>query len=135
MDNELNVRGIVRPEISIQGHVIPAISLRGGIQKGTGVGGGVVMKTKAEWAELPTMMSKKGVFYVYTDYRQEEDPVTHNVIDIPRMKIGDGMTYVIDLPFETMSITDADIERWNNKSDLQVRVDEETNSLIFYINE
>ena len=134
MDNELNVRGIVRPEISIQGHVIPSVSMKGEIQKGSGTGGGVIMKTKAEWAALPTMMSKKGVFYVYTDYRQEENPVTHEIVNIPAMKIGDGMSYVVDLPFTTLAITEEDIERWNNKSDLQVTIDEETNRMVFYTN-
>jgi len=134
MDNELNVRGIVRPEISIEGRVIPTVSLRGEIQKGSGIGGGVVMHTKAEWAELTKLMSKKGTFYVYTDYRQEEDPETHEIINIPRMKIGDGISYVVDLPFSTMSITDSDIEKWNNKSDLQVTIDEEDSKLIFYTN-
>jgi len=134
MDNELNVRGIVRPEISIEGHVVPAISLRGEIQKGSGVGGGVVMHTKAEWSELPRVLAKKGVFYVYTDYRQEENPETHEIVNIPAMKIGDGMSYVVDLPFTTLAITEEDIERWNNKSDLQVIIDEETNRMVFYTN-
>lgn len=95
----------------------------------------VISHTKAEWAELHSLMSKKDIIYVYTDYRQEENPETHEIINIPRIKIGDGMTYVADLPFATMSITDDDIARWNNKSNLQVMVDEETNSLVFYTNE
>lgn len=130
MDNELNVRGVVRPEVSIKGSVVPSISLRGEIQKGIGGGAGVIMKTKAEWALLPTLKSHKGVFYVYTDYRQEEDPETHKIINIPRMKIGDGMSYVVDLPFSTMSITDEDIARWNDH--VGVIVDEETHNMIFY---
>lgn len=95
----------------------------------------VIVHTMAEWAELSSLMSKKGIFYVYSDYRQEEDPETHEIINIPRMKIGDGSTYVVDLPFTTMSITDDDIRRWNNKSDLQVMVNEEEHSIIFYTNE
>lgn len=130
MENELNVRGVVRPEISIQGKVIPSINVRGEIQKGIGSGAGVIMKTKAEWAALPTLMSHKGVFYVYTDYRQEENPETHEIVDIPAMKIGDGMTYVIDLPFTTISITEEDIRKWNDH--VGVIVDEETHNMIFY---
>lgn len=127
---EINIRGHVQPEITMKGKVTPSISFKGEIQKGSGSGAGVIMKTKAEWAMLPTLMSHKGVFYVYTDYRQEEDPETHEIINIPRMKIGDGMTYVIDLPFSTMSITDEDIARWNDH--VGVIVDEETHNMIFY---
>ena len=130
MDNELNVRGIVRPEISIQGHVIPSVSMRGEIQKGVGSGGMVIVKTKAEWALLPQMMSRKGTIYVYSDYREETNPETGEITYIPRAKIGDGMTYVVDLPFATMSITDEDIARWNDH--VGVYVDEETHEMIFY---
>ena len=48
-----------------------------------------------------------------------------------KIKIGDGTTYVIDLPFATMSITDEDIARWNNATSLSVEADDETETLIF----
>lgn len=127
---EINIRGHVQPEITMKGKITPSISFKGEIQKSSGSGAGVIMKTKAEWAALPTLMSHKGVLYVYTDYRQEEDPETHEIINIPRMKIGDGMSYVADLPFSTMSITDEDIARWNDH--VSVIVDEETHNMIFY---
>lgn len=76
---------------------------------------GVVIKTKAEWEELTHMKSVEGVLYVYSDYRQEENPITHVVKNIPRIKIGDHYgTYVVDLPFATMSITESDVSKWNN---------------------
>lgn len=76
---------------------------------------GMIIKTKAEWEQLTHMRSVEGVWYVYSDYRQEEDPTTHVIKNIPRVKIGDHYgTYVVDLPFTTVSITDADIEKWNN---------------------
>lgn len=118
-------------EINIRAKVSPYGAVFGEVQKSTGGGGaGVIMKTKAEWAELPTLKSIKGCFYVYTDYRQEEDPETHEITNIPAMKIGDGEAYVIDLPFETIAITEEDIARWNDH--VGVIVDEETGSLIFY---
>ena len=129
-DNNINVRGIVRPEISIQGKVVPQVSLKGEIQKGIGTGVAMIIKTKEEWALLPHMMSKKGVMYVYSNYRIEIDPVTQQEKLIPRVKLGDGTTYVVDLPFTTMSITDEDIARWNNH--VGVYVDEENNNMIFY---
>jgi hypothetical protein len=94
----------------------------------------IVSKTVEEWRALPQYMSVKNSLYIYSDYRREIDPETGDVTLIPRMKIGDGVTYVADLPFTTMSITQDDIDRWNSKSDLQVTVDEDEHNLIFYNN-
>lgn len=122
MANFKEIRGIVQSELT----------LRGEVQKSDGsIYVAVISKTKAEWAQVPQMMSVNRVLYVYSDYRQEEDPVTHEIINIPRIKIGDGVSYVADLPFATMSITEEDIARWNDGG-MKVRVDDETNSLVFY---
>lgn len=130
MDKELNVRGIVRPEISVKGNVTPQVTMRGEVQKGVGTGVGMIVKTKEEWAQLRHVMSKKNMFYVYSNYRIETNPDTGEEIWIPRVKIGDGSTYVVDLPFTTMSITDEDIARWDDH--VGVYVDEETHNMIFY---
>ena len=122
MANFKEIRGIVQSELT----------LRGEVQKSDGsIYVAVISKTKAEWAQVPQMMSVNRVLYVYSDYRQEEDPVTHEIINIPRIKIGDGVSYVADLPFATMSITEEDIAKWN-EGGMKVRVDDETNSLVFY---
>lgn len=122
MANFKEIRGIVQSELT----------LRGEVQKSDGsIYVAVISKTKAEWAQVPQMMSVNRVLYVYSDYRQEEDPVTHEIINIPRIKIGDGVSYVADLPFATMSITEEDIARWN-EGGMKVRVDDQTNSLVFY---
>jgi len=122
MANFKEIRGIVQSELT----------LRGEVQKSDGsIYVAVISKTKAEWAEVPQMMSVNRVLYVYSDYRQEENPVTHEIINIPRIKIGDGVSYVADLPFATMSITEEDIARWN-EGGMKVRVDDESNSLVFY---
>ena len=99
MNDEITVRGIVRPEISIQGRVTPEITLRGEVQKGVG-GVGIIMKTKEEWALLPTLRSVKGCIYVYTNWYIETDPETGEEKWTPRIKIGDGVNYVEDLQFE-----------------------------------
>lgn len=122
MANFKEIRGIVQSELT----------LRGEVQKSDGsIYVAVISKTKAEWAQVPQMMSVNRVLYVYSDYRQEEDPVTHEIINIPRIKIGDGVSYVADLPFATMSITEEDIAKWN-EGGMKVRVDDKTNSLVFY---
>ena len=70
-----------------------------------------VLHTMAEWARLPDFLSIKGQEYVYTDYR------TEGKINYPRSKMGDGVTYVSELPFYTSCITEEDMERWDNKPD------------------
>ncbi len=82
----------------------------------------VACKTTAEWAQLTTLVSRKGEIYVYSDGGGENKPM---------LKIGDGNAYVVDLPFDTSidaRITDEDIANWNNK--VSVRADGER--LIFY---
>ena len=71
----------------------------------------IVAHTMAEWTRIPDYLSHKGVLYIYLDYR------TENGCDIPRLKIGDGIRPVSELPFATMSITDDDMEYWDNKPD------------------
>lgn len=100
MNNESNVYGKLRPTVRFQATVVPAINLHAEVQKTSGNGGGMVIKTKEEWAELPTFMSVRGIWYIYSNWEQEENPETGEIIDVPRAKIGDGIHYVIDLPFE-----------------------------------
>lgn len=108
----------------------PNVSLSGTLQTGNGSGNcKIITKTKAEWNEEPTLMSQKNTLYVYSDYREET--VSGETVYIPRLKIGDGTTYVIDLPFSTMSITQADVDRWNSATTLSVEADDETETLIF----
>lgn len=71
----------------------------------------VMAHTMSEWSKIPDFLSNKGTMYVYSDYRTEND------INIPRIKIGDGVSSVSELPFATMSITDNDMEYWDNKPD------------------
>ena len=67
--------------------------------------------TVKEWAELPDKVSVLGKWYVYSDYRTDND------VDIPRFKFGDGKTLISKLPFCTASITDYDCEYWDAKAD------------------
>ena len=99
-ENEVHFRAVIQPAIQFGARISPTGRVRGEAQKGTGNGGGMVIKTKEEWAELPTFKSAKGIWYIYSNWEQEEDPETHELKDIPRGKIGDGVNYVVDLPFE-----------------------------------
>lgn len=123
---------MIKDRGEIRGLITPMAVFRGEVQKTNKVGYvAIISKTKAEWNAEPQYMTVKDMIYVYTDYRQEEDPTTHEIKNIPAVKIGDGTSYLIDMPFATIPITEEDIERWNNKSTLNVEVDEETNQMIF----
>ncbi len=123
---------MIKDRGEIRGLITPMAVFRGEVQKTNKVGYvAIISKTKAEWNAEPQYMTVKDMIYVYTDYRQEEDPTTHEIKNIPAVKIGDGTSYLIDMPFATIPITEEDIERWNNKSTLSVAVDEETNQMIF----
>lgn len=71
--------------------------------------------TTKEWAELPDKVSIKDKFYVVTDFRTDD-----NSPSVPRLKFGDGVTMVSQLPFCTAAITDNDVRLW----DLQMQISE-----------
>lgn len=72
--------------------------------------GSIVSNTTEGWNAQPTLISKKDCLYVYTDYAQEDGK------DIPAFKVGDGLAYLIDIPFSYMgNVTAEQIAFWNNK--------------------
>ena len=89
---------------------------------------GIEVKTKEEWAQNPQLVSEKNTFYVYSNRSYKEDPETGQILYyIPGVKIGDGTSYLIDLPFmdediydhinnSTIHITQQEREKWNNKN-------------------
>lgn len=76
-----------------------------------GCGGCIISHTMNEWARIPDFLSKKNTIYVYSDYRTDND------VSVPRIKIGDGLNPISEIPFATMSITDEDMEYWDEKPD------------------
>ncbi len=99
-ENEMHLRATIRPAVQFGVKMRTEQSVRGAVQKGVGSGGGMVIKTKEEWAELPEYKSVKGMWYIYSNAMQEEDPDTGVIKDVPWAKVGDGINYVEDLPFE-----------------------------------
>lgn len=87
--------------------------LRNNDTQSSGCGRCIVCHTMQEWSRIPDFLSTKGMLYIYLDYRTENDT------DIPRIKIGDGVNSLSELPFATMSITDKDMEYWDNKPDIE----------------
>lgn len=89
----------------------------------------VISATTEEWNSKPNYISVKDIIYVYTD---------HNVISgepIPGIKVGDGVTYLIDLPFVTggCEVTQEQIDFWNNKVAIMIDPND-PECVIFYTN-
>ena len=94
-----------------------------------------------EWQEEGRAISKQGIFYIYSDgYKDEEGN------DIPRIKLGDGMAYISDLPFldapllnmiiqhinnEAVHITQQQRLFWNNKININDSQQVIDNALVF----
>lgn len=100
--------------------------------------------TTANWNNRRTFVPLKGEIIIYTDY--ETKTVDNEVVDVPALKIGDGVTYCVDLPFVSDDIreellahmSDADVhvtplERifWNNKINVTDSQEVVDNVLIF----
>lgn len=81
----------------------------------------VIFDTTAGWSAQTSLVSKKDTLYVYTDHKT--DAQGNKVAGI---KAGDGLAYVVDLPFtdaictehiadSTRHITQTERDFWNNK--------------------
>ena len=92
-------------------------------------------RTAAEWNNDTYYQSEENVLYIYRDYKQI------NGKKIAAMKIGDGTSYLIDLPFidqelsqqinnhmmdPVSHITNQEREFWNNKITVSDVVNQET---------
>lgn len=76
----------------------------------------MVYHTMLEWSKIPDFLTTKGTMYIYADYRTEN--IDGEEINIPRIKFGDGVHSISDIPFATMSITDKDMSYWDGKCEL-----------------
>lgn len=81
----------------------------------------VLYASTATWNSKPSLVSLKGYIYIYYDYRQDIQGQ-----NIASMKVGDGASYLIDMPFtddllyahlanSDIHITPEEREFWNNK--------------------
>lgn len=80
----------------------------------------IFYKTTTEWNKYPGEMSQPGAIYIYSDYMEYEGR------NMAGFKIGDGLAYIIDLPFvdkvysdhvqdAVRHVTQTEREFWNNK--------------------
>ena len=90
----------------------------------------VHQKTTAEWNAEPNLIAEYRNIYIYLDYWNVDGVAT------PAIKIGDGTSYLIDLPtVNGLSVSEAEKLFWNNKITCYlVAIDEEDiheNNLVF----
>ena len=85
--------------------------------------------TKENWDAQSSLVSEEGVVYIYSNYTTIEDQAGNQTV-VAGIKIGDGTSYLIDLPYITdaatyliishvsntgIHVTQAEKEFWNNK--------------------
>lgn len=101
--------------------------------------------TTANWNIQASMVSERGSVYIYSDHQQIDDGLG-NITYIPGIKVGDGSTYVIDLPFDTdlivsvinnhiantsIHITSNERTLWNGKVSVAIDTNDDENLLLF----
>ena len=69
--------------------------------------------TTANWVAQRTFVPLAGEIIIYTDYETKTDD-NGKTVNIPAIKIGDGSTYGVDLPFVNNSLRDQIMEHINN---------------------
>jgi len=58
----------------------------------------VLYNTTEYWDSHPEIIAAKGIIYIYSDYKIIDDKT------IPGIKVGDGSSYLIDIPFSDIEI-------------------------------
>lgn len=107
----------------LAGAISDPSSLQGTIQDPSSISS-IYYDTTEHWNAVPEFIPKKGSIVIYSDY------VGLDGEEIPNIKIGDGTTYLVDLPYisndlreailnhvndATIHITAAERDSWNNK--------------------
>lgn len=81
----------------------------------------LLVATTEDWDSRRELIGQKNVVYVYTDHETNEEGQP-----VPGFKVGDGLAYLIDLPFNDdlairhiyntgIHVTPEEKEFWNNK--------------------
>ena len=123
------ISGSVSGPANIDAQATVVRRVTGALSMPTGGRKEVISATTEEWNSKPNYISVKDIIYVYTD---------HNIISgesIPGIKVGDGVTYLIDLPFVTggCEVTQEQIDFWNNKVAIMIDPND-PECVIFYTN-
>lgn len=73
---------------------------------------GIYYNTKSGWNAQPSLIAEEGAIYIYKDYSTISDG--NETKDVPALKIGDGTSYLIDMPIVNGDIADLLLEHINN---------------------
>lgn len=96
--------------------------------------------TTENWNRQTSLVSQKGAIYIYSDYKLTDEDIPKN---IPGLKVGDGLAYVVDLPFmdtnlqehtdnTLIHISSEDRANWNNK--IRCSLDENDQENLIFTN-
>lgn len=99
LTNELDIDGSIENAFDINGQLSGIQRLRGSLSiPATLDRTAIHYATTDNWNAERELIGEEGHVYIYSDYRREElEDGTTKVI--PGIKIGDGVTYLIDTPF------------------------------------
>lgn len=101
--------------------------------------------TTEAWNSSITFIAERGHIYIYSDCSTKELE-DGSIVKIPGLKIGDGTSYLIDMPFvstgnvdmfiehmenQSIHVSETDRPNWDNK--VSASVDQTTESLILSI--
>lgn len=135
-----DIYGKVNTSQSIGGKIKAQSAINGGIDSNVNhrsVGDTIFLYgTTRYWNAQPRLIAQNKTIYVYTDHDQDGEGN-----DIPGFKLGDGMAYLIDIPFVTQNmenhikdvirhITQDERNFWNDKVRCYISMDNEEN-LVF----
>lgn len=153
--NEMTVSGYIQSDPRVIGDVSVFLNAVGSLSNAVGIEGQAVFpdvldrtvihyNTTAVWNSTPSLVAEKGHFYVYSDYTTKE--IDGEIVNIPAIKIGDGTSYLIDMPVIASSddeewidhinnwaihVSETDRNDWNNKVTATVNEPNETLLLTF----
>lgn len=136
LSNSQVLRSTLRNKLKISGQgSLPIVIDRTGIH----------YATTATWNAEPDLVGELGHLYIYSDHSKKEME-DGSIVDVPAIKVGDGVSLLIDAPFmlsaddqdwidhinnHTIHITQAEREYWNNK--VASNVNENNEELILWI--
>lgn len=81
----------------------------------------VYYDTEENWNAARTIITEKRAIYVYSNHRYINDG-HGNQYPVPSIKIGDGTSYLIDMPFINQ---DLEIELWNHINNQIIHITQE----------
>ena len=128
--NEIHIGGSVSYKEGAKGSLSNKLNVRSGslINKMGIEGAGSIPKiinrsqihydTTANWNSQIDLVGEEGHIYVYSDYttKEIEEGGEIKTVNIPAIKIGDGLAYLIDTPFIATGESQDFIDHINNLS-------------------